>query len=465
MEHQVTPRPQTKSAAFITVGCKLNQFETEQMRELLEGEGYSSCPADQAADVFVINTCTVTSKSDYRSRQAVRRAVRSNPGALVVVTGCYAQVAPEDLARIEGVDLVLGNAEKEKILDFIAGHGANSPAVEVKVTPAAELPALRTGTRLKGFGRYTRAFVKIQDGCDNRCTYCAVPGARGRSRSKHAGEISSELEVLAREGFREVVLTGVHLGSYGKDLACDAGREGPADLASDDGRQGSADLAGLLRKISEVPGIDRIRLSSVEPTDFTDELLETMADPAIRIAPHVHVPLQSGDDGVLKRMARPYDRERYRALIERIDAGLPRCGIGADVMVGFPGEDDRAFRNTYDLIESLPITYLHVFSYSPRPGTPAAEMEAQVEPEVKKERSRILRRLGREKSLRFRRSLLGRKLRTLVLEATDGGRQTGLSGNYVKTYFEEPVEANTVIECRAVEMRSDGLRVSTKEIV
>jgi len=451
MEPQVTPKPQAKSVAFITVGCKLNQFETEQMRELVEAGGYSTCGADEAADVFVINTCTVTSKSDYRSRQAVRRAIRSNPDALVMVTGCYAQVAPEDVARIDGVDAVLGNAEKEEILDFIASGASRTAAARpaVKVTSTRELPALKTGTRLKGFGRYTRAIVKIQDGCDNHCTYCAVPGARGRSRSKQAGEIRAELEVLAREGFREVVLTGVHLGSYGKDLA--------------DSESRSASLAGLIRNIAEVPGLERIRLSSVEPTDFSDQLIEAMADPAVKIAPHVHVPLQSGDDGILKRMARPYDRARYGTLIERIAGRLPRCGIGADVMVGFPGEDDRAFRNTFDLIEALPITYLHVFSYSPRPGTPAADMEDQVEPEVKKERSRILRQLGLEKSLRFRHSLLGHELRVLILEAKTDGRQTGLSGNYVKVYFEEPVAANTILECEALDTRSDGLRVSIKE--
>jgi threonylcarbamoyladenosine tRNA methylthiotransferase MtaB len=476
MEPQVTPKPQAKSVAFITVGCKLNQFETEQMRELVEAEGYATCPADEAADIFVINTCTVTSKSDYRSRQAVRKAIRTNPEARVMVTGCYAQVAPEDLARIDGVDVVLGNAEKDDILDFIEAGGAGAAGAHaadlspmVKVTPTRALRALKTGRRLKSFGRYTRAFVKIQDGCDNRCTYCAVPGARGRSRSKPAEEIRSEIEVLANEGFREVVLTGVHLGSYGKDLTgatCPTGSGGPSKPAGrprTKGLAGPCDLAGLLREIAEVPGIERIRLSSVEPTDFTDRLIETMADPAIRIAPHVHVPLQSGDDGILKRMARPYDRVRYGKLIESIAGRLPRCGIGADVMVGFPGEDARAFRNTFDLIEALPITYLHVFAYSPRPGTPAALMDCQVEPGVKKERSRILRKLGREKSLRFRRSLLGQRLRVLVLETGSGGRWTGLSGNYVKTYFEEPVEANTILESRAVGTRSDGLIVSMKE--
>jgi threonylcarbamoyladenosine tRNA methylthiotransferase MtaB len=482
MEPQVKPSPEAKhdpqaeseaiarSVAFVTVGCKLNQFETEQMRELVDAGGYVACPGDRAADIYVINTCTVTSKSDYRSRQAVRRCIRSNPGALVIVTGCYAQVAPEDIARIEGVDVVLGNAEKDNILDFIAEGGARAAetrtpgaAPTVKVTPTESLTALKTGRPLKGFGRYTRAFVKIQDGCDNRCTYCAVPGARGRSRSKQAGEICSEIEVLAGEGFREVVLTGVHLGSYGKDLARPGGPAGSHGVAASGGPSGGpTDLAGLLHRVAGVPGIERIRLSSVEPTDLKDQLIEAMANPAMKIAPHVHVPLQSGDDGILRRMARPYDRALYGTLVERIAARIPWCGIGADVMVGFPGEDDRAFRNTYDLIDALPITYLHVFSYSPRPGTPAAGMDGQVEPGLKKERSRVLRRLGSEKSRRFRHSLLGHRLQVLVLETRASGRQTGLSGNYVKAYFKEPVRANTILECEAVDTRSDGLTVSMK---
>jgi len=457
--------PQVKSVAFVTVGCKLNQFETEQMRELVEAAGHITCTAEEGADVFVINTCTVTSKSDYRSRQAVRRAIRSNPEALVLVTGCYAQVAPDDLAGIDGVDIVLGNAEKEEIVDFIASGTAQA----IKVTPTEALPPLGTGTHIRGFGRYTRAFVKIQDGCDNRCTYCAVPGARGRSRSKSPDQVRRELEVLAREGYREAVLTGVHLGSYGKDLA---GAGSKAEKSShcgapghpgQTGRSASVTLAGLLRHIAEIPGLERVRLSSVEPTDFSDDLIDVMADPAMKIAPHVHVPLQSGDDGILRSMARPYDRALYQALVERIAGRLPRCGIGADVMVGFPGEDDAAFRNTLDLIAGLPITYLHVFSYSPRPGTPAAGMDRQVEPAVKKERSRILRELGRDKSLHFRRSLIGHPVRVLVLETKSDGRPTGLGGNYVKAFFDQPVRVNTLLECDAVGIRRDGLRVYTKE--
>jgi threonylcarbamoyladenosine tRNA methylthiotransferase MtaB len=430
-----------KSVAFFTIGCKLNQFETEQMREIARADGYEAAPsngtADRPPDVVVINTCTVTSKSDYRSRQAVRRAVRSNPGALVIVTGCYSQLAAGEMAELEGVDVILGNAEKEDILEFLHLEKQHEPIV--RVMDSREFESVRSQTRLSGFGRYTRAFVKIQDGCDNRCTYCAVPLARGRSRSKKPVDIVAEIEILAAEGYKEIVLTGVHLGSYGKDLAA------------------PTTLAGLLRMLPGTPGLERIRLSSIEPTDFTDELIEIMSDPAMKICPHVHVPLQSGDDGVLRRMGRPYGRDVYENLIERIAGAIPDCGIGADVMVGFPGEDQLAFKNTYDLIDGLPVSYLHVFSFSCRPGTAARGMDGQVAPETKKQRSRDLRHLGRVKSREFRTALAGKDLKVLVLGSGSNGRATGLSGNYVKVYFDASPKVNTVVTCTVKDILRDGV--------
>jgi threonylcarbamoyladenosine tRNA methylthiotransferase MtaB len=430
-----------QSVTFITVGCKLNQFETEQMRELAGQEGFRGQDGNGPSDIFVINTCTVTSKSDYRSRQAVRRAVRANPGALIVVTGCYAQRFPGDLASIEGVDFVLGNDEKLDIVRYLKAGKPRKATIEV--SDIDRIDTLPAHTRLHGFGGYTRAFVKIQDGCDNRCAYCAVPLARGASRSKRPENVREEIEVLAGEGYKEVVLTGVHLGAYGKDLAP------------------PLSLARLLREIAAIKGLERIRLSSVEPTDFSDHLIATMADREAKVCPHVHVPLQSGDDAVLRRMGRPYTRDRYRDLIARIAGTIPDCGIGADVMVGFPGEDEVAFDNTRRLLDGLPVTYLHVFSFSRRKGTPAATFAGQVEPPARKERSRILRDLGKAKSHAFRQSLIGRSLEALVLGPKAGRPATGLSGNYVRTYFREPAPRGSILTARVTGLEADGVLADT----
>jgi threonylcarbamoyladenosine tRNA methylthiotransferase MtaB len=414
------------SVECVTVGCKLNQFESELMREAIEEEidPARGGQRGRAGRVCIVNTCTVTSKSDYRSRQAVRRAVKANPGALIIVTGCYAQRKPHEVSAIEGVDMVLGNAEKDLITEFIGLPREARP--QVWVSPASEICRV-AGRCLHRFGRYTRAFVKIQDGCNNRCSYCVVPSVRGPSRSKNSGEVVREIETLADSGYREVVLTGVHLGSYGQDLS-------PA-----------TSLPSLLARVAEVRGIERIRLSSVEPTDFTDSLIELMSDPSSRICPHVHVPLQSGDDRILASMRRPYGRTFYRNLIEKIAGAVPGCGIGVDVIVGYPTEDDEAFGNTCRLIEDLPVTYLHAFAFSEREGTPACALEPKVEPQAKRERSRAIREVGRQKAEAFRRSLVGATLRVLVLGTRAEGRATGLSGNYVRVSLKSDEQPNSIV--------------------
>ncbi len=429
-----------KRVAFLTIGCKLNQFETEQMREAVGARGYHTSPAFEEADVYVVNTCTVTSKSDRRSRQAVRRAIRSNPGALVVVTGCYAQRKPHELAGIKGVDVVIGNAEKEGIEEYL-NLGKQQETV-VKTTPTDDMADLASRRHLHGFGSYTRAFAKIQDGCDNHCTYCVVPLARGRSRSKSLDVVRREIETTVAEGYGEIVLTGVHLGSYGRDLAP------------------QTSLAALLRVLAPTKGLTRMRLSSIEPTDFGDDLIDMLADPASKLCPHVHVPLQSGDDRILRLMGRPYGRSYYRSLIERIAVAVPRCGIGADVMVAFPAEDRAAFMNTFDLVSDLPITYLHTFAFSPRDGTAAQGFAGQVRPEEKKERSRVMRDLGSEKSMAFRHRLVGEMLETLVLRATVCGRATGLSGNYVRVFFDKGMTPNTVVSGRVSAISGAGVAAS-----
>jgi threonylcarbamoyladenosine tRNA methylthiotransferase MtaB len=426
-----------KSVGYATVGCKLNQFETEQIRESLEASGFASAAGDLRADIYVINTCTVTHKSDYRSRQAVRRAVKANPGAFIIVTGCYAQRFPEELASIPGVDAVLGNAFKDRIPEFIRDAKTRKPLIEVTEPDAGN--DLCGARKIHRFGSYTRAFVKIQDGCDYHCSYCAVPSARGPSRSKLPAAVLEEISLLADRGYKEVVLTGVHLGQYGKDLE-------PAHS-----------LAGLLEKIARLEALRRVRLSSVEPRDFTDDLIRLMSDPGARICPHVHVPLQSGDDSVLQAMGRHYTRGFYSDLIGRIAGSVPGSGIGLDVMVGFPGEDERAFGNTYDLIDSLPVTYLHCFSFSARPGTKAYDLGDPVEPHEKKRRSRALRNLGMRKNREFRFRLEGKKLRVLVLGKRQGGLLTGLSGNYVRCVIRGAVRPNDLIQVRVDGMAGEAV--------
>ncbi len=430
-----------KSVALITIGCKLNQFETEQMRESFEARGFKVSGQDEKADIYVINTCTVTSKSDYRSRQAIRRALRHNPDATIIVTGCYAQVAPHEVASIKGIDAILGNSRKCEVADYADLPKQSKPMIAVDQL-RREFTA-GGDRRIHTFGSYTRAFVKIQDGCDNRCTYCAVPAARGPSRSKPCRTILEEIATLVDHGYKEIVLTGVHLGSYGKDL--------DEDL----------NLAALLRKLSRVDGLERIRLSSVEPTDFTPELIDTIADPVYRVCPHVHVPLQSGDNRILRLMGRNYTRDFYADIVETIASRVPRCGIGADVMVGFPGEDDRAFSNTFGLVADLPITYLHVFAFSPRPNTVASSMAEQVEAYLKKERSKQLRQLGKAKNRAFRNSLRHCYLEALILSERVDGYQIGLSGNYVKVYFNQPVRPNEIVSTRVGEIYLDDIIATT----
>jgi len=426
-----------KSVAYSTVGCKLNQFETEQIREAMEAAGYASAGRGAPAEVYVINTCTVTHKSDYRSRQAIRRAIKANPGALIVVTGCYAQRFPGEIANIPGVDVVVGNAGKAHIAELVGRSKREGRVIEV-TEPEADCD-LGGERHLKRFGSYTRAFVKIQDGCDNRCAYCAVPLARGRSRSKLPETVREEIELLTGEGYKEVVLTGVHLGQYGKDL------------------EPSIDLPGLLRNVARVENLKRLRLSSVEPNDFTDDLVDVMAEPAMKICPHVHVPLQSGDDGILGRMGRHYASSAYEEVILKIARRLPDCGIGLDVMVGFPGEDERAFRNSYDLIESLPVTYLHCFSFSRRPGTAAYDMDGLVEPGEKKRRSKALRELGSRKNAAFRESLVGKSLEALVLTRRQEGLLTALSGNYVRCVVDGGASPNDLMEVRVKAITHNGV--------
>ncbi|HLC42730.1 MAG TPA: tRNA (N(6)-L-threonylcarbamoyladenosine(37)-C(2))-methylthiotransferase MtaB [Methylomirabilota bacterium] len=409
------PRPLT-TVAFATVGCKLNQYETSELQGMMEARGFRTVPFDAVAQIYVINSCTVTSKADFSDRQMIRRAAAKNPNALVVVIGCYAQTNPDAIAKIPGVDLIIGNQEKFQLLNLLESLEKQSEPV-VRVGDVSTEESIPVAPLPRSTGR-TRAFVKVQDGCQHRCAFCIVPLARGGSRSQDPKVILGRVRELVEAGHQETVLTGVDIGHYGWDLL-------PRTT-----------LAALLREMGKIQGLRWIRLSSVLSQYFTEELRE-MVTRSEKICPHQHIPLQSGSDRVLRAMRRPYNTAMYRRLVEKLYRAVPDLGLGTDVIVGFPGETEEEFEETYAFVESLPFTYLHVFSYSPRKGTEATRLPDPVPPGEIKRRSARLRSLGHQKNLAFRRRFLGRAVELLVLESRDKktGLLTGLTGHYIEVLF------------------------------
>ncbi len=407
-----------KTVGFATLGCRLNQVESQEMRALVEKAGYRAVDEGEAAEIYVVNTCTVTSRADFSDRQAIRRITRGSPDALVVVTGCWAQTDPDALARMPGVDLVLGNHEKYRLPDLL-GSLVKRDHPEFLVGKIADVRHVPSAPMTRMSGR-SRAFVKIQDGCQHRCAFCIVPVARGRSRSQEPATLVEQVEALVGAGYGEITLTGVDIGHYGWDLAP------------------RTSLAALLGRLAGIEGLRWLRLSSVLPAYFTPELVRAVTTTP-SVAPHLHLPLQSGSDRVLRLMRRPYNTAMYRTLAERLAAAIPDLGLGADVIVGHPGESDADFEATLALVGDLPLSYLHVFAYSDRNGTEAAKMGDRVPSPVIRERSARLRALGAEKSAAFRRRLLGRAVEVVVLEGRQAeGALTGLTSNFVEVTFAGP---------------------------
>ncbi|MGE5851331.1 MAG: tRNA (N(6)-L-threonylcarbamoyladenosine(37)-C(2))-methylthiotransferase MtaB [Candidatus Methylomirabilota bacterium] len=432
--------------AFATVGCRLNQFETDTLRGKAQAEAYRVVPFDATADVYVINSCTITAEADADSRQLVRQAIQRNPSAVVAVTGCYAQAAPDGVAAIPGVDLVLGNGEKADLLAHLCGIRKNGGA-RVLVGDVAGR------RRMEEYGPgidtdRTRAFLKIQDGCNYHCSFCIVPEVRGPNRSQPPEAILGEIRRLHAVGFPEVVLTGIHLGTYGRDLV-------PA-----------TSLADLCRRMAELPEAPRIRLSSLDPHEVKPDLIRLLAG-SPRFCRHLHLPLQSGDERVLRRMRRGHTAAQFHELVERLAAEVPGIAVSGDVIVGFPGEDDRAFQRTCELLESVPIAGMHVFSYSRRPGTDAATYPDQVSRGVKAERSRILRTLVARKAQAFRRRFLGETLEVVVLDrGGPDGLLEGLSDNYLRVWF--PGESRLrgrIVRVQSEQVSGRGLLGSIREVI
>ena len=414
-------------------GCRASQADGAAIEAGLASKGLTQ--ADMAdADLVVLNTCTVTATADDEVRQMVRRVHREKPDARILITGCYAQRAPQELAALEGVSLVVGNSHKTRIPDLVTDNHYHGQ-IEIGDIFIGDIQAqtdFLSAPVEDAAGERTRPNLKVQDGCNNRCSFCIIPSVRGRSRSAPLEEVVQQVTSLAAK-YREVVLSGINLGRWG--------REWP----------GNARLADLVLELLSRTPIERLRLSSVEPMDFSDTLLQLMAN-SPRIAKHVHAPLQSGSDTVLRRMHRKYRPRHYADRIFQARALMPDCAVGADVMTGFPGETDEEFAESYAFIDSLPFTYLHVFTYSERPGTPAAESAAQVPAAVRKQRTHILRDLAANKSLAFRRSMLGKTLSVVTL---DNG--TALSENYLKVKLAVARPANRIEEIRIGGLTTDGV--------
>ena len=413
-----------KTVAFYTLGCKMNTYDTQWYGEQFAQQGYCEVPFGEPADVTVVNTCTVTGQGDAQSRQALRKAHRVSPEGTVVAVGCYAQTDPDTLAEMPEVDLVVGNAEKTQLMDLL-NDTCSMGRTFVTRSRAKDFEDMD----IYNFGSRTRAFVKMQEGCNEFCSFCIIPFARGRSRSRTVESTVDQVKKLVDAGYGEVVLTGVHLGDYGVDL--------------DD-----INLLNVLEAIEQIDGLERFRVSSIEATFVTDAMIDFFAS-SKKFCRHLHVPLQSGDDGILKAMRRPYTRTQYIDLIEKLAHQIPDIGIGGDVMVGFPGESDAAFQNTYDLIAQHPMTYLHVFPYSPRGKTPAARMPDQVDAHVKKQRGAALRELGAEKVLAFQARFLGQTLPVLFEGRRGNGLLNGLTDNYIRVQAPGPdVACDQVVNVR-----------------
>src|SRR5574337_401615 len=406
--------------AIKTLGCRQNQSESDALEESLRRDGYTAVGPDDAADLFIINTCSVTNEADADSRQAIRRAVRRNPSARVVVTGCYAQVGAADIAAIPGVALVAGNGEKAQLAELIAGlREQASPFVAVSdIQQSRRFASLPTPV---GAAR-SRALLKVQDGCNYRCSFCIVPDTRGPNRSQPIDAALRDLRALVEAGYPEVVLTGTHLGTYGRDLPI------------------GDSIAGLVARMLEVAQPARLRLSSLDPHEVTEELIGCFGR-FDNLCRHLHLPLQSGDEAVLRRMRRPHTADEFGRLVERLAEAVPGIAVGTDVIVGFPGEADAEFEATYRLLDGLPIAYLHVFNYSRRRGTVAATMPNQIPKDVRSARSAALRALSDAKWRRFRQTQVGQSFSAVVLEGRDvrTGRIEALTDNYMTVRL-EPAE-------------------------
>lgn len=425
--------------AFYTLGCRVNVYESEAMAEIFKREGYEVVDFEEKADVYVINTCTVTNTGDKKSRQVISKARRNNPDSVIAVVGCYSQIAPKEVSQIEGVDVVLGTRNKGDVVYYVnKARDEKKPQLHVEgVLKNKKFEELN----IEEYRDKTRAFLKIQDGCNRFCTFCLIPYARGAVCSKEPAKVIEEVTKLAEHGFKEIILSGIHTASYGVDL------------------EGNVDLVSIIEEIEKVEGIERIRIGSIEPAFFSDENIARI-NKLTKLCPHFHLSLQSGSNATLKRMNRRYSAEEYKESVENLRTIMPDASITTDVIVGFPGETDEEFNETYEFLKEIKLTKTHVFKYSPRQGTKAATMEDQLDGTIKEKRSKILINLNNENELAFSKKFIGESMDVLIEQQVKN--KEGVFEGYTRNYIKVEVPCNNtevigkIISVRLTDVLSDG---------
>ena len=425
-----------KIVSTFTLGCKVNQYETEAMTEAFESAGYEVVDYEKFADVYVINTCTVTNIGDRKSRQIIRRALDTNPDAFVAVVGCYSQIAPDKVMEIEGVKLVVGTNDRARLVELVEYAKEKEDKVNM-VTDIMDVHEFEEMS-VKGYKSKTRAFMKIQEGCDQYCTYCIIPYARGHIRSRKPESILAEVKTLAANGFKEVVLTGIHVASYGRDL-------------------GDISLIDIIEKVHEVEGIERIRMGSVEPNVLSEAFMGRL-EALDKVCRHFHLSLQSGCNETLKRMNRKYTAEDYRAAVKKLREVFPEVAITTDLIVGFPGETEAEFEQTKSFVQEIKFSEMHIFKFSPREGTPAAKFKQQINPKVKDERSKVITDIADKNSLDFRKSFFGKAMKVLFERCIDEsqGLYEGLTDNYLKIVVECKENATgKILEVKLIDIKEN----------
>ena len=420
---------------IITLGCKVNQYESEAVEEIFEARGYKK--KEENADIYVINTCTVTNMSDRKSRQMISRARRDNPEAVIAVMGCYSQVKPEEVSQIEGVDIVLGSRNKEEVVDLCEDVLQNKGAID-KVLSLSETKTIED-LEISNQEAMTRAYMKIQDGCNMYCSYCLIPYARGNISSRDMESIKNEAKRLAQNGYKEIVLTGIHVSSYGKDL------------------KNGESLIDVIEEVAKTDGIERIRLSSMEPRHITREFLERMRATK-KACDHFHLSLQSGSDDILKAMNRKYDTKIFKEKVDLIREVFPNAGLTTDIIVGFPTETDENHEETKNFVKDIKFAKTHLFKYSKRDGTKASTMKPEVDGNIKKERLKELEEIEQVNKREFLEKQIGKTLSVLFESKSDmAGYKSGYSTNYLRVNVKDEIDDNEIRDCLITEIRDDEL--------